>query len=264
MGFTDSIKANSAANKAYRLHAMGNQLLNTGKNSDAKKKHDEALEAYAQSYDLGCRKPQYMIGYAILLMRKGEFQRARDIMLDVNANPKLTKDEKYQLRINYSVCQWKLGHLDTAIETIRRAEKSGHTSMIYTTLGIFLIDKAIQTGDFSEAIAYNAEAMEYDDEDASTLDNMGQMYLAMSNKDLENGKSDSAAENRAKALDYFQKAHERKETQVTTLYALALLLHENGQNDEARRYICKAEENLLSAVCPVSKEQILQLKAEIG
>ena len=181
MGFTDSIKANSAANKAYRLHAMGNQLLNTGKNSDAKKKHDEALEAYAQSYDLGCRKPQYMIGYAILLMRKGEFQRARDIMLDVNANPKLTKDEKYQLRINYSVCQWKLGHLDTAIETIRRAEKSGHTSMIYTTLGIFLIDKAIQTGDFSEAIAYNAEAMEYDDEDASTLDNMGQMYLAMSN-----------------------------------------------------------------------------------
>ena len=72
--------------------------------------------------------------------------------------------------INYAVCEWKRGRLDRAIELMEQAAQDGVNSMIYGSLGYMLIEKARQTGDFSKAEAFNAQAYEYDDEDPVTLD----------------------------------------------------------------------------------------------
>ena len=126
----------------------------------------------------------------------------------------------------------------------------GKTAMVYTTLGQYLIDKAIQTGDFTEAIEFNNEAYEYDEEDAGTLDNLGQLIYAMGERDA--------------AKDFFRRALEQKPSQTITLYNLARLLHEDGEDAEARTLLARAVDGNFSSLCPVSREEVLALQKEIG
>ena len=74
---------------------------------------------------------------------------------------------------------------------------------IYGTLGMYWVDKARQTGEFGPALEFNRQAMDYDDEDAATLDNMAQLYEAMAE-----GAGEKAGEYREKALGFYKKAHE--------------------------------------------------------
>ena len=132
---------------------------------------------------------------------------------------------------------------------------------IYATLGMFLVEKADQTGDFKAADAFNAEAMEYDDEDAGVLDNRGEMFEAMSKHADDPAK---AAEYRAKAKDYFEKAHREKPRPFTRIYSLARMRHEDGEDAEARRVLADAKDLYYSAVCSVSEDMMEALKREVG
>ena len=57
----------------------------------------------------------------------------------------------------------------------------------------------VESGDLEKALAYNTEALEYDDEDPIVLDNMAQTYYRLAN-------------DKEKALEYFKKAHAIKDT----------------------------------------------------
>ena len=46
---------------------------------------------------------------------------------------------RFDLRNNYAICLWRLGKLDEAIATIKRAAADNQTTLVYTTLGLFLI-----------------------------------------------------------------------------------------------------------------------------
>jgi len=132
---------------------------------------------------------------------------------------------------------------------MKQASTDGSNSMIYGSLGYMLIEKARQTGDYTEAIEFNQKALEYDDEDAVVLDNMGQMNLAM-------GK-------REEAFDFFKRAHERKPTQVDTLYYLAKLYAEDGENEAAVKMLERALSQTYSALCTTTREQAQALLDEI-
>lgn len=227
--------------KGYRAHVMGNQLSDQGKPEEARRKHEEALKYYEQATQEGKMTVSYLMAYGVLLLRMRQFEKAREIFLKAERDKRITKDERRQLRLNFAVCQWKLGHLDSAIEQLKIARADGNTSMIYGSLGYMLIEKARETGDFAEAIAFNDEALEYDEEDSVVLDNLGQLNLAMGNRE--------------KALEYFKKAHEQKPSQVDTLYYLARLAHEDGDDQTAREYLTKALSGNYSALATVSREQ---------
>lgn len=83
--------------------------------------------------------------------------------------------------------------------------------------------------------------MEYDDEDGVILDNMGQLNLAMGDKE--------------KALEYFTRAHEIKPKQVDTLYYLATLALERGDKEKAREYLNDALGGNYSSLCTTTREQ---------
>ena len=104
-------------------------------------------------------------------------------------------------------------------------------------------------GDFAEALEFNTKALDYDDEDAVVLDNLGQLYLAMGDRE--------------KALTYFKKAHENKPRQVDTLYYLARLAAEDGDTKQAIDYLNSALDGNYSALCPTTRQQALDLKAEL-
>lgn len=249
MGLFDGIMNELTARKAYKAHVTGNQLSDKGEVDKAKAEHEKALELYAQAVAAGVNKPVYLMAYGVLLLRFRRYAEAKELFLKAEKSREITKAERAQLRINYAVCQWKLGNLDSAIEQLKIAKNNSANGTIYGSLGYILIEKARQTGDFTEALALNMEALEYDDEDAVILDNLGQLHLAMGDKE--------------KALEYFTKAHEIKPSQVDTLYYLATLAIERGDQEKAREYLETTLTGNYSSLCTTTREQAQELLASI-
>lgn len=264
MGFFDSLKTDSLGKQAYNAHVQANDLQRRGKVADAKAKYAEAMDLYRQAYDAGCRKTGILMSHSVLLMREGRFPEARELMKEVSALGGMTEEVHFELRINYSICLWRMGILDKAIETIEYAGKYAKNSSYYGSLGTFLVEKAAKSGleeDYDAARALLDEAMDYDDEDAATLDNYGEYYRQRS---LHAADAQQAAQLRASALDYYERAHKQKPGQITTLYALANFAVEDGDVDRARELVDRAILHSGSRVCPVSTEMLKELRTKLG
>ena len=264
MGFFDGMKTNKLGQKAYNTHVQANDLNKRGRMAEAKAKFEEARQLYEEAYAAGCRRINILMSYSVLLMRLGDFAKARELMKEVSAIGGLSEDTHFELRANYSICLWRLGILDKAIETIRYAGKHAKNGAYYASLGTFLVEQASKTGeesDFEAAKALLDEAMEYDDEDAATLDNYGEYYRLLS---LRESDAERAAELRAQSKDYYERAHKQKPGQITTLYQLAKFEQEDGNLERARELTDKAIMHWCSKVCPISLEQLQALRAELG
>lgn len=235
--------------KAYTLHVGGNQLIDKGEIEKGKEKHLKALELYQKYYDAGQRDPNILMAYAVLLMRFDRNEQARDLLLLSEKLGGMDQKAKKQLRINFAICQWKLGDLDKAIENLEIAGSNGMTSMIYTALGFFYIEKGKQTGDFSKAEEFNISALEYDEEDAGILDNLGQLYYAEGNTE--------------KAYEYFTKAFNSKPSQVATLYYISKINFEKGNNEKALAFISECVKGNFSALATITLSQAEELRTKI-
>jgi len=261
MGFFDKMKVDKLGREAYNAHVQANDLGRRGKVADARAKYAEALQLYAKAYEAGCRKSGIMISYSVLLMRHGEFERARELMKEISANGGLSEDSHFDLRVNYSICLWRLGILDKAIDTIRYAGKHAKNSAYYSGLCTYLVELAGRTGedaDFEEARAALDEAMDYDDEDAATLDSYGEYYRQMAVWAKKRGGDDAGL--RKSSVDFFERALKAKPSQITTLYALANYAKEDGDKARAAQLADKAMMHYGSKVCPVSMEMLKELK----
>ena len=111
--------------------------------------------------------------------------------------------------------------------------------MVYQTLGYLYVE----AGDFEKAVAFNTEAYEYDDEDAITLDNLGQTYYRLGN-------------DKEKAKLYFEKALEAKPGQIDTLYFLAQYDIEAGDKEAARAKLEKALNGRFSPLNYATREKV--------
>lgn len=264
MGFFDNMKTEKLGKQAYNAHVQANDLQRRGKVADARAKYAEAMELYRQAYDAGCRKTGVLMSYSVLMMRNGMFAEARELMKEVSAIGGMSEEVHFELRINYSICLWRLGILDKAIETIEYAGKYAKNSAYYSSICTYYVERAAQSGadaDFEAARALLDEAMDYDDEDAPTLDNYGEYYRQ---KSLRAEDPQQRAELRKTAVDYYERAHKQKPGQITTLYALANFAREDGNLQRARELVDKALMHSGSRVCPVSTEMLKELKAQLG
>ncbi len=261
MGLFDGAKGALSGNKAYKLHVDGNKLAGEGKLAEAGEKYQAALRLYGEAVGYGSAPPKILQGYTVLLLRMGEFDRAKALMLDMNRMKNLSDDDRFQLRLHYAILQWRTGELDKAFETIGRAAAQHMNGTVYSTLGMFWVDKARQTGDFRPALEFNLKALDYDDEDAATLDNMGQLYEAMSEAEDD---GELARTYRAKALEYYEKAHEQRPRQITTLYCLARMCHRDGDDARARELLSVRDSLYFSALCPVTRQMMDELAAQVG
>ena len=263
MGFLDDMKANRLGQKALSTHSQASDLIRQGRPADANAKLALAADQYRDAYEAGCRKVNIMMGYAALMMRNGEFARARELMKEISTDKSMSEDTHFELRISYSICLWRLGLLDKAIETIRYAGKHAKNSSYYSSLGTYLVEQAAQTGDFAEAQALLDEAMDYDDEDAATLDNLGELYRQQGIWAEKNGDAAAAAEMYAKSRDYYQRAYKQRPSQITTLYALANFAREDGDTAKACEYVDKAIIHSGSRLCPISVEMLEELRSSL-
>lgn len=264
MGIFDAAKGAVMCRKAFKTYSDAMKLSGEDKPEEASAMFHKALEEYGESVRLGYTMSNAMLSYALLLMREGEFEKAKEVMLRLNKDPKLTDDGRFQLRVDYSVYLWKTGKLDEAIATIRRAGDMKLNGTVYSMLGMYLVDKARQTGDYEEAMAFNETALAYDDEDAEVLDNVAQLYEAMSGAARERGEAAQAYEYRGKAREYYKKAHKARPRQITSIYYLARIHMQDGDRDAAAKLLQNVESLYYTAVCPVSRDQMLALKREVA
>lgn len=234
MGVMDVFKAR----KAVHLHQSG--------------RYDEALAIYEELYGKGLVSAVYMLPYSVLLLRRGtcdaDFEQVKEILKKAEKAPDLAPDKRQQLLMNYAIAQYKLGEMEKALHLLEAAHQKTPCGMIYGTLGFLYI----QAGDAEKALQYNLEALEYDDEDPVTLDNLGQTYYRLLN-------------DKEKAKEYFEKAHEIKEMQIDTLYFLSRYDLEAGNKAAAIEKLEYALEGRFSPLNYVNKkdveDEIARLKA---
>lgn len=227
MGFMDVIKSR----KAVAMHQKG--------------RHEEALAVYEELYGKGLISAVYMLPYSVLLLRRGkdesDYLKVKEILKKAEKAPDLSPDKRQQLLMNYATAQYKLGEMEKALHLLEAAHHKNPCGMIYGSLGFLYI----QAGDAEKALTFNTEALEYDDEDPVTLDNLGQTYYRLLG-------------DKEKAKEYFLKAIDIKPGQIDTLYFLSRYDIEEGKKEDAIEKLETALEGRFSPLNYVSREEVEQ------
>ncbi len=219
------------AQKALMAHNKGNT--------------DEAYRLYSEAYQEGMNAARFLLPFSILLLRRGEYEKAKEVLKKVEKAPGgLAPDQRSQMLTNYAVASWKTGKIDYAVELLREVYRKGPTGSIYGTLGFLLIEQ----GNFEEALAFNKEAVAYDDEDAVALDNLAQTYYRLGN-------------DKEEARKWFKEALKHKEGAIDSNYFLALYDIEAGDREAARAKLETCKEGRFSPLnyaTPQMVDELLQ------
>ena len=225
MGFL----ANMKGNRAYAKHAKGDM-------EGARKEYEEAVSA-------GMDNPKLLLTYAMLLLRSGDYEKTIEVLRKAEKAPGVTADQKTQVMVHYAVAIWKLGKLERALELLQEVFRKQKSGLSYGVLGFLLIEQ----GDVEEALAFNREAVAYDEEDAVFLDNLAQTYYRLLG-DKETAKG------------YFEKALQTKPTAIDTNYFLAQYDVEAGKREEA---IAKLETAVTGRFSPLNYITREKVQAEL-
>lgn len=222
MGFMTNMKAQ----KALIAHGKGDT--------------EQAQKLYDEAYAEGMDKARFLLPYSILLLRSGEYEKAKEVLKKAEKAPGgITPDQRMQLLTNYAVASWKTGRLEYAIQLLQEVYRKGTSGTNYGTLGFLLVEQ----GNFDEALAFNKEAVEYDDEDPVALDNLAQTYYRLGN-------------DKDEAKKWFLKALAEKDTAIDTNYFLALYDIEDGNYADARAKLEVAREGRFSPLNYATIEMI--------
>ena len=218
------------------------------------------------------------------------YLKVKEILKKAEKAPDVNDEHRQQIFTNYAVAQYKLGKLPEALHLLEMAHNKNHCGTIYETLGYLYIEKAAQhqleeiaapitpapqpeltedaeegmeesqepqesaptvQDDIEKALQYNMEALDYDDEDAVTLDNLGQLYYRVIG-------------DKEKAKAYFDKAHEIKPGQIDTLYFLAQYDLEAGRRSEAVEKLKKTLDGRFSPLNYATRSMIEAQLKELG
>ena len=257
------------ANRAYKAQRNGDNA--------------EAMRLFAECFEEGMTDARYMLAYAVLMIRDGQYQKAKDFLVKHQKAPGMTPDQRTNLIVDYCVCCSRLGELDKAVRKLEELYRKGPNGLVYQTLGYLYIEqydaakKAAFLARETEAqeqldpdqlpqaregaeegpgtlaeqweagkqrtLQFNLEAVDYDDEDPICLDNLGQTYYRV-------------LEDREQALPWFEKAHAEKPEQIDTLYFLSRYDLEKGDRAAALEKLEKAAEGRFSPLNYCGAEQI--------
>ena len=151
MGFMTGLKAN----KAYRLQKNGQT--------------EEAIRVYEEAFAEGLNDPRYVLSYALLIIRRGEYQKAKDFLVKHQKAPGMTPDQRVTLLVDYAVCCFRLGDIDKGINTLEQQFRKGETGLLYQTLGYLYVEKydAAHKPEFPDDAAAVTEEAEEPAEDSA-------------------------------------------------------------------------------------------------
>ena len=201
-----------------------------------------AKQDYEALISQGILKPAFLLPYSVLLLRDGgdeNYQKVKNLLAKIQRSPELKPDDRSQLLMNYAVADWKLGNREKAVTLLESAHREHPCGLTYETLGFLYVEM----GDARKALSFNTEAYEYDNEASVTLDNLGQLYYRL-------------LDEKQKAKEYFDLAHEQKPGQIDTLWFLSRYDLEAGDLEAAVEKLETALEGRFSPLNYVNKAQV--------
>ena len=172
----------------------------------------KAFDFYEKAYAKGCTLPDPLAAYGLMLMRRKEYAKA--------------------------------------VEVYEKIFEKVQTVNMYSTLGFLLIAQGDQTGDYQKALDFNRKAYDYDDTDASVVDNLGQVLYRT-------GEIEEAEK-------MFEKALSIKPTQFDTLYFLSRIRISQDRVEEAKKMLDTALDKTYSVFNTVPRENAIELARSIG
>ena len=278
MGFMATIKAQ----QAMRAHGKGDL--------------EQAKKLYEEAIDKGLMSARPMLGYAILLIREGSYEKAMPLLIKAQKCPDLTPDQKSQLFVDYAACLMKKGELDKAIHLLEKQHNRAPIGLTYQTLGYMYVEKYSGAKPVAEATPEKAaEAPEMPDTEASTeaaeeqpkvktqedidrewQEGIDKMFAFIQESVDYDDEDPVCLDNlgqayyrvtgeKDKAKEWFEKAHAEKDSQIDTLWFLSRYDLEAGDKAAA---IAKLEKALDGRFSPLNfctkdmvREEVERLKA---
>ena len=269
MGFLTQIKAN----KAYRLQQKG--------------QNEEARKLYEEAFAEGMNDPWYNLAYALMIIREGEYQKAKEFLVKHQKAPGMTPSQRVTLLVDYAACCFRLGDVDKGINTLEQQFRKGETGLLYQTLGYLYVEKydAAKRPDFEEqteapgepeetAVTEETAAAEDTEETEKTLspreawEEGREKAEDFIRKSVEYDDEDPICldnmgqfiyrvlEDKAGAREWFDKAYALKDSQIDTLYFLSRYDEEAGDRKAALEKLEKAAGGRFSPLNYCSRETV--------
>ena len=123
------------------MSLMANFKAQRALSFQAKGRTEEALALYDRAYEEGMNQPRHLLAYATLIIRNGQYEKAKELLLKTEKAPGITPDQKRQLFMDYAVCCYKLGEIDKGIRLLERQHQRQPSGLIYETLGYLYVEK---------------------------------------------------------------------------------------------------------------------------
>ncbi len=272
MGFMATIKAQ----QAMRAHGKGDL--------------EQAKKLYEEAIDKGLMSARPMLGYAILLIREGSYDKAMPLLIKAQKCPDLTPDQKSQLFVDYAACLMKKGELDKAIHLLEKQHNRAPIGLTYQTLGYMYVEKysgakpvaeaapehAAEAPEMPEAPATEAatEAAEEqpkvktpEDIDREWQEGIDKMFAFIQESVDYDDEDPVCLDNlgqayyrvtgeKDKAKEWFDKAHAEKDSQIDTLWFLSRYDLEAGDKAAAIAKLEKALDGRFSPLNFCTKDMV--------
>jgi tetratricopeptide (TPR) repeat protein len=269
MGFMATIKAQ----QAMRAHGKGDL--------------EQAKKLYEEAIDKGLMSARPMLGYAILLIREGSYDKAMPLLIKAQKCPDLTPDQKSQLFVDYAACLMKKGELDKAIHLLEKQHNRAPIGLTYQTLGYMYVEKYSGAKPVAEAEPEKAaEALEMPDTEASTeaaeeqpkvktqedidrewQEGIDKMFAFIQESVDYDDEDPVCLDNlgqayyrvtgeKDKAKEWFEKAHAEKDSQIDTLWFLSRYDLEAGDKAAAIAKLEKALDGRFSPLNFCTKDMV--------
>ena len=228
------------------MSIMGNMLANKALTAHSKGDYKKALEIYEEAYAKGIDKFRLLRSYCVLLIRTSQFDKALEVLKKLDKMSGVDAKDKADIRVNYAIILWKKGYLDRAMQILEEEFRHVKNGTMYSIIGYLKIEQ----GDAEEALRFNREAVEYDEEDPVFLDNLGQTYYRL-------------LDDKQTAKGYFDKAIAIKPSAIDTNYFLALYDIENGETEKARERLNTSLDGFFSPLNYAQPDMIREKLAEL-
>lgn len=272
MGFMATIKAQ----QAMRAHGKGDL--------------EQAKKLYEEAIDKGLMSARPMLGYAILLIREGSYDKAMPLLIKAQKCPDLTPDQKSQLFVDYAACLMKKGELDKAIHLLEKQHNRAPIGLTYQTLGYMYVEKysgakpvaeaapekaaeapempeAPETEASTEAAEEQPKVKTQEDIDREWQEGIDKMFAFIQESVDYDDEDPVCLDNlgqayyrvtgeKDKAKEWFEKAHAEKDSQIDTLWFLSRYDLEAGDKAAAIAKLEKALDGRFSPLNFCTKDMV--------
>ena len=114
------------ANKALKAQKNGNK--------------QEAMRLYEECFNEGLADMRYVLSYAVLLIRDGQYQKARELLVKYQKLP-MQPEQRINMIVDYSACVFRMGDTDKAVEKLEELSRKHKSGLIYQTLGYLYVEQ---------------------------------------------------------------------------------------------------------------------------